>query len=298
MSNKFGYELPEPEKAKMILFAGQEALASHFMRKFKKGLEGGGREVAELSDPSSSLQLQEALGTGLFSSSKLLVLKGLQDVKFDFSRIFREFLKSDSDVVCLATADSKFLRTRAAKDLEAAGCEIVRYPQPDNYLSRREMIKKLFESEGGKIEPKAAALLERSVEDCSLIVGFCLQLLSDARGPVTQQDVFAVTGLSPKITAFDAARKALAGDRGALADLREVLSSGEPPIAVIGALDYKLREQCLKGEGALPPAAWAQSFSLLSRANLALTSSSPQEGIDLIYEALMGVCEGAKCRKR
>ena len=298
MSNKFGYEFPEPKKGKMILFAGQEALASHFMRKFKKELEGEGREVVELSELSSPIQLQEALGMGLFSSSKLVILKNLQDVKFDFSKILREFLKSNSTVLCLATADSKFLRTRAAKELEASGCEIARYPQPDNYLSRREMIKKLFEREGGAIDPKAATLLERSVEDCSLIVGFCLQLLSDAHGPITERDVFAVTGLPPKLTAFDAAKKALEGDRTSLGDLEAVLSGGESPIAVIGALDYKLREQCLKWENALPQDVWARSFSLLSRANLALTSSSPQEGVSLIYEMLMGVCEGARCQKK
>lgn len=298
MSSKFAYDFPEPKKGRMILFAGQEALSSHFMRKFKKDLEGGGREVAELSEVSSPLQLQEALGTGLFSSSKLVVLRDIQEMKFDFSKILQRFLKSDSDVICLATADSRFLRTRAAKDLETAGCQIVRYLQPDNYLSRREMIKKLFESEGGKIEPRAVALLDRSVEDCSLLVGFCLQLLSDFRGPVTEKDVFAVTGLSPKITAFDAARKALSGDRSALEDLREVLSSGEAPIAVVGAIDYKLREQCIKGESILPPGAWAKSFSLLSRANLLLTSSFPQEGIDLIYRTLMGVCEGARWQKK
>ena len=282
----------------MVLFAGQEALASHFMRKFKKDLEGGGREVVELSEVSSPLQLQEALGAGLFSSSKLVIIRDLQNIKFDFSKILQAFLRSDSDITCLATADSKFLRTRAAKDLEAAGCEIARYPQPDNYLSRREMIKKLFEIEGGKIEPQAAVLLERSVEDCSLIVGFCLQLLSGAHGPVLEKDVFAVTGLLPKTTAFDAAGKALAGNPGALGDLREVLSQGEPPIAVIGAIDYKLREQCLRGEGALPEEAWAKAFSLLSRANMALTSSSPQAGVDLIYEVLMGVCEGVRWQKK
>ena len=279
-----------------MLFAGQEALSSHFMRKLKGELESDGREVVELSDLSSPLQIREALGPSLFSSSKLVILKDLQEVKFEYLKILEGFLKSDSDIILLVTADSKFARSKACKALEKAGCKTAFYPQPD-YLSREDMVKKLFQIEGGKIEPAACALLAQSVEDGSVLVGFCLQLLSECRRKVSKEDVFAATGLSVRLTAFDAAKKALAGDRSALSDLRKVLSEGEPPIAVIGALDYKFREQCMKRESSLSPATWASSFSLLSEANLALNSSSPQEGIDLIYKALVTVCKGARWKR-
>ncbi|MBR4399640.1 MAG: hypothetical protein IKT06_01750 [Aeriscardovia sp.] len=293
---KANYDFPSVPRGKMVLFAGQEALSSHFMRKLKGELAQTGREVVDLSELSSPLELREALGESLFSSSKLVVLKDLQEVKFDYLKILEGFLKSDSDIILLATADSRFARTKAFKALEKAGCKTAFYPQPD-YLSREDMVKKLFAIEGGSIEPAAAAFLAQSVEDASLLVGFCLQLLSECPGAVSKGDVFALTGLSPRPTAFDAAKKALAGDRSALSDLRKVLLEGEAPIAVIGALDYKFREQCLKAEGTLSPRDWAASFSLLSRANLALTSSSPQAGIDLIYEALRTVCEGARWKK-
>ena len=294
--NRSDYAFPQIPQGKMILFAGQEALSSHFMRKLKGELEGGGREVIELSDLASPLELREALGAGLFSSSKLVILKNLQEVKFEYLKILESFLKSDSDIILLVTADSKFIRSKTCKDLQKAGCKTAFYPQPD-YLSRESMVQKLFQIEGGKIEPAAASLLAQSVEDGSVLVGFCLQLLSESHGTVTKGDVFAATGLSPRLTAFDAAKKALVGDRSALSDLRKVLSDGEPPIAVIGALDYKLREQCMKRESALPEDVWALSFSLLSKANLSLTSSSTQEGIDLIYEALMTVCKGARWKR-
>ena len=294
--SKSDYPFPKAPKGKMVLFAGQEALSSHFLRKLKGEIASSGREVVELSDLSSPLELRQALGSGLFSSSKLVVLKDLQEIKFDYLKILEGFLKSDSDIILLCTADSKFVRSKAFKELVKAGCKTAFYPQAD-YLSREDMVKKLFQIEGGKIEPGAAALLAQSVEDGSLLVGFCLQLLSECSGTVTEGDVFAATGLSPRVTAFDAAKKALLGDRSSLLDLRKVLLEGEAPIAVIGALDYKFREQCLRRESSLTPKAWASAFSLLSRANLALTSSSPQKGIDLIYEALTTVCKGARWKK-
>ena len=294
--SRFDYALPQVPRGKMVLFAGQEALSSHFMRKLKGELETDGREVVELSDLSSPLQIREALGPSLFSSSKLVILKDLQEVKFEYLKILEGFLKSDSDIILLVTADSKFARSKACKALEKAGCKTAFYPQPD-YLSREDMVKKLFQIEGGKIEPAACALLAQSVEDGSVLAGFCLQLLSECRGKVSKEDVFAATGLSVRLTAFDAAKKALAGDRSALSDLRKVLSEGEPPIAVIGALDYKFREQCMKRESSLSPAAWASSFSLLSEANLALNSSSPQEGIDLIYKTLVAICKGTRWKR-
>ena len=146
----------------MVLFAGQEALSSHFMRKLKGELEGGGREVVELSDVASPLEFREALGEGLFSSSKLVILKNLQEVKFDYLKILESFLKSDSDIILLVTADSKFIRSKTCKELQKAGCKTAFYPQPD-YLSRESMVQKLFRIEGGKIEPAASCLLAQSV---------------------------------------------------------------------------------------------------------------------------------------
>lgn len=294
--NRSEYSFPDVPQGKMVLFAGQEALSSHFMKKRRRELEKGEREVVELFEPSSPLDLREALGASLFSSSRLVILKNLQEAGLDCLEILKKFLKSDSNVVLLATADSKFAKSKACKELKEAGCKTACYAEPD-YLSRESMVKKLFQIEGGKIEPAAALLLSESVEDGSLLAGFCLQLLSDCRGVVKKSDVAAM-GLSPRLTAFDIAGKALAGDRSSLSDLRKILSEGEKPIAVIGALDYKFRERCMKAEGALPPHAWASVFSLLSMANLALTSSSPQNGVDLIYKALMTVCKGSRWRRR
>lgn len=294
--NRSEYSFPNAAQGKAVIFAGQEALSSHFMKKRKEELEKEGREVVELFEPYSQLDLKEALGTSLFSSSKLVIIRNLHEVTFDYLKILKDFLKSDSDVILLITADSKFARSKACGELEQAGCKKVFYPEPD-YLSSESMVRKLFLLEGGKIDPAASLFLAKSVEDGSLLVGFCLQLLSECQNVVSKEDVFAVTGLYPRITAFDVAKKALAGDRSSLCDLNRVLKEGEKPIAVIGALDYKFREQCMKNERILSPQSWASVFSSLSMAHLASTSSSPQKGIDLIYKALIAVCEGRRWKK-
>lgn len=272
----------------MTLFSGQEALASHFMRDLKESL-GKGREVVELSDPSP-VELRQSLCSGLFSPSKVVFLRDLSALKFDWQEIFSTFLKSDSDIFFISFLPSRSVGKKSVKSLESLGCRIALYPQPENYASRREMVGKLFQKLGKKVSPAAVELLEGNVRDCSSLVEFCFQLsssLPDAE--LTLESVQSATGFSLRTSAFKVAERAFKGDAGAVEGLKDALEE-EEPLAVIGALAYKFRSACQGGGCALSPQAWSDAFGKLSEAAFALTTSEAQKGIGLIYEAVERVC--------
>jgi DNA polymerase III subunit delta len=184
-------------------------------------------------------ELHELMGPSLFGDSRLVVLRGAQDVKPAALAELRPYLAAPGDGVTLVVQHAGAAKGKAVLDAAraAAAAEIscARLTRADE---RAEFVRAEIRRAGGCADPAAVAAIVDSVgSDLRELAAVAGQLVSDSGGQVSEQVVRAYHRGRAEITGFVVADHAVVGNRvAALETLRHALVIGVPQVVIADAL--------------------------------------------------------------
>ena len=228
-----------------LLLGGEEYLADRAIANFL-----GNTKEAVVSQFTSDLievgAITDALAPSLFGESRVVVLKGIQDLSAEVSEELAEALVVDDENLLLILWHKGGVKGKAllekVKKLkpETINCEPIKRES-----EKAEFIHSEFNRQGRKVTSGGVlALLNALGSDLRELSGAISQLASDVAGAkaIDEDDVEKFQQGRIETTGYDVADAALDGKReAALIALRHALATGVDPVLITAALGTSLR---------------------------------------------------------
>lgn len=198
---------------------------------------------------SSDYDFIEAVSPSLLADGAVVNVDNLENCSDKLSQALEQFtaehkkrVAGDSVVVCRKSPGQKGMGH--VNRLKKAGANVINVPQLKNDRDYRSFITGECERYGRFMTPDAIDLLSGVLaERTGEIAAMCQQLCNDFdNNPLTADIVSAYMVSNPQVTGFNVSDKAMAGNlTGAILDMRNAVTQGMAPIAIIGALASNLR---------------------------------------------------------
>lgn len=233
----------------ILAFGPEEFLVSRVIRSIREQLrlQDQDLEITELdAGDYQGGQLMDFTGPSLFSSAKLLVIRGLERCTDELIADGIEYLAApNSDSTVLLTHNGSTVRGKKLLDALRLDHNVteVQCLKISKDADRASFISAEFAAEGRQVSPGAIrALQEAFADDLAELSSACLQLMQDSAAVVTEELVDSYYGGRVETTSFKVVDAALAGQSAkALALLRHLLSSGMDPVPIVNAFGTTAR---------------------------------------------------------
>ncbi|MFM6977257.1 MAG: DNA polymerase III subunit delta [Micrococcales bacterium] len=215
------------------------------------------REQLRLRDPDleiididaaeyASGQLFDFTGPSLFSSSKLVIIRGMERCSDELIADGLAYLEAiNPESTLLLTHNGSSVRGKKLLDGLRANPHVTEVAclKVAKEAERSAFITAEFAAEGRQITPGAVkALNEAFAEDLAELSSACMQLMQDASAVITEEIVDGYYGGRVETTAFKVVDAAVAGQSAkALALLRHLLGSGENAVPIVSAFGTTAR---------------------------------------------------------
>ena len=184
-------------------------------------------------------EIAEMLSPSLFGGSRVLVVRGGQDIKKDaVAAVVSYATHPDPDVVLIVTHPGGNKGKALAEGLRHAGATVVPAAKITRHRDRVEFVRDEFRRLGGKgSEDAAEALIAAVGNDLRELVSACSQLVSDTGGRVDGATVARYYRGRAEVSGFTVADAVMVGDvGGALEALRWALHTGVDPVPIADAI--------------------------------------------------------------
>lgn len=239
--------------APIVLVRGKESLLAE---RAVDSLRAQARERAAQSDPNTQLevtrieassyqlsQLATLASPSLFAEPRHLEIEALEAHNDELARDLTDYLGDPAPDVTMVLRHGggqrgkKLLDALTAANVPTVVCEEI----PDREKSA--FVAAEFRRANRKIDQDAViALVDAVGSDLRELAAAAAQLIADADGTITTQDVDTYYGGRVEATGFKVADAAVSGSAGnALALARHAMASGTDPVPLVAALALKLR---------------------------------------------------------
>lgn len=228
-----------------LLLGGEEYLADRAIANFLVNAKEA--VVSQFtSDQIEIGAITDALAPSLFGESRVVVIKGIQDLSAEVSEELTEALAVDDENLVLILWHKGGVKGKALLEKikklkpETINCEPIKKES-----EKAEFIHSEFKRQGRKVTAGGAlALLNALGSDLRELSGAISQLATDVAGAkaIDEDDVEKFQQGRIETTGYDVADAALDGKReAALIALRHALATGVDPVLITAALGTSLR---------------------------------------------------------
>lgn len=233
----------------VLAFGPEDYLVSRVVRSIREHLrlQDSDLEVTELEAAEyQGGQLQDLSGPSLFSSPRLVIIRGLERCSDELITDGIDYLQAISPETTLVLTHNGS-SVRGKKFLEALRADHnvteVQCAKIAKDTDRSAFISAEFAAEGRQITPGAVrALQDAFAEDLAELASACLQLMQDSSAVINEDLVDSYYGGRVETSVFKVADAAIAGQSAkALALLRHLLTSGADPVPIVAALSTTMR---------------------------------------------------------
>lgn len=184
-------------------------------------------------------ELATMLSPSLFGGSRVVVIRGGQDVRKDPSATLLAYAAEPDPEVVLVVTHAGGNKGRALADgLKQGGARVVPAPKISKHRDRVDFVRDEFRRLGGRGTDEAAEALIAAVgNDLRELVAACSQLISDTDGRVDATTVARYYRGRAEVSGFTVADAAMVGDvAGALEALRWALHIGVDAVPIADAI--------------------------------------------------------------
>ncbi|MEY4320388.1 MAG: hypothetical protein RLZZ471_329 [Actinomycetota bacterium] len=233
----------------VLAFGPEDYIVSRVVRSIREQLrlQDADLEVTEVDAADyQGGQLQDLSGPSLFSSPRLVIIKGVERCSDELIGDGVDYLQAISPETTLILTHSGS-SVRGKKLLEALRTDQnvteVQCVKIEKEADRAAFISAEFASEGRQITPGAVrALQEAFAKDLSELAAACQQLMQDSASVINEELVDSYYGGRVETSVFKVGDAALAGQSAkALALLRHLLTSGADPVQIVAGLSTTMR---------------------------------------------------------
>ena len=228
-----------------LLLGGEELLAD---RAISSALQTKKDAVISQfeSDAIEIGAITDALAPSLFGESRIVVIKGIQDLSAEVSDELAQALEaSDEDLDLILWHKGGVKGKALLEKIKKLKPEVISCDAIKKESEKAEFIHSEFKRQGRKVTPAGAlALLNALGSDLRELSSAISQLVSDVAGskPIDEDDVEKFQQGRIETTGYDVADAALDGKReAALIALRHALQTGVDPVLITAALGSSLR---------------------------------------------------------
>ncbi len=233
----------------VLAFGPEDYLVSRVIRSVREQLrlQDPDLEVTELDAADyQGGQLQDLSGPSLFSSPRLVIIRGVERCSDELIADGVAYLEAISPETTLLLTHSGS-SVRGKKLLEALRADQhvteVQCSKIEKDAERATFISAEFASEGRQVSAGAVkALQEAFAKDLSELAAACHQLMQDSSAVISEDLVESYYGGRVETSVFKVGDAALAGQSAkALSLLRHLLSSGADPVQIVAGLSTTMR---------------------------------------------------------
>lgn len=200
----------------------------------------------ERLDATTADGLPEMRTASLFGGRRCVVITGAAGLTGRLAEQVEEYLEEPApDAVLVLAAQGTGRIRRIAKRMGEVGERIeVKLPPPWQDRAWAELVRGELQRHGRDAEPAAvAALLERAGTDATAIAMRCGQVAAAASGRITVADVERIVEGQGNHGGFAIADAIADRDPAtAVTAVRGALDAGEAPLALLGAITFRIRQ--------------------------------------------------------
>ncbi len=233
----------------VLAFGPEDYLVSRVVRSVREQLRIRDLDLEitdlEASDYSGG-QLMDLSGPSLFSSLRLVIIRGMERCSDDLITDGIEYLQSISpETTLLLLHNGSSVRGKKLLDalrLDANVTE-VQCAKISKEVERTAFVNAEFAAETRQVTPGAVrALQDAFVDDLAELAAACQQLMQDSSAVITEDLVDSYYGGRVETSVFKVADAAISGQSAkALALLRHLLTSGADPVPIVAGLSTTIR---------------------------------------------------------
>ena len=233
----------------VLAFGPEDYLVSRVIRSIKEQLRlrDSDLEITDI-DAAEYLggQLQDLSGPSLFSSPRLVIIRGMERCSDELITDGLLYLQAISpETSLLLTHSGSTVRGKKLLDALRSDENVieVQCAKISKEVERAAFISAEFASEGRQISPGAVKALQDAFStDLSELAAACQQLMQDSASVISEELVDSYYGGRVETSVFKVGDAALAGQSAkALALLRHLLTSGADPVQIVAGLGTTMR---------------------------------------------------------
>lgn len=233
----------------VLAFGPEDYLVSRVIRSVREQLrlQDPDLEVTELDAADyQGGQLQDLSGPSLFSSPRLVIIRGVERCSDELIADGVAYLEAISpETTLLLTHNGSSVRGKKLLEALRADQHVteVQCSKIEKDAERATFISAEFASEGRQVSAGAIkALQEAFAKDLSELAAACHQLMQDSSAVISEDLVESYYGGRVETSVFKVGDAALAGQSAkALSLLRHLLSSGADPVQIVAGLSTTMR---------------------------------------------------------
>ncbi len=233
----------------VLAFGPEDYLVSRVIRSLREQLrlQDPDLEVTELDAADyQGGQLQDLSGPSLFSSPRLVIIRGVERCSDELIADGVSYLEAISpETTLLLTHNGSSVRGKKLLEALRADQHVteVQCSKIEKDAERASFISAEFASEGRQVSAGAVkALQEAFAKDLSELAAACHQLMQDSSAVISEDLVESYYGGRVETSVFKVGDAALAGQSAkALSLLRHLLSSGADPVQIVAGLSTTMR---------------------------------------------------------
>lgn len=233
----------------VLAFGPEDYLVSRVIRSLREQLrlQDPDLEVTELDAADyQGGQLQDLSGPSLFSSPRLVIIRGMERCSDELIADGVAYLEAISpETTLLLTHNGSSVRGKKLLEALRADQHVteVQCSKIEKDSERATFISAEFASEGRQVSAGAIkALQEAFAKDLSELAAACHQLMQDSSAVISEDLVESYYGGRVETSVFKVGDAALAGQSAkALSLLRHLLSSGADPVQIVAGLSTTMR---------------------------------------------------------
>ncbi len=233
----------------VLAFGPEDYLVSRVIRSLREQLrlQDPDLEVTELDAADyQGGQLQDLSGPSLFSSPRLVIIRGVERCSDELIADGVSYLEAISpETTLLLTHNGSSVRGKKLLEALRADQHVteVQCSKIEKDAERASFISAEFASEGRQVSAGAIkALQEAFAKDLSELAAACHQLMQDSSAVISEDLVESYYGGRVETSVFKVGDAALAGQSAkALSLLRHLLSSGADPVQIVAGLSTTMR---------------------------------------------------------
>lgn len=233
----------------VLAFGPEDYLVSRVIRSLREQLrlQDPDLEVTELDAADyQGGQLQDLSGPSLFSSPRLVIIRGVERCSDELIADGVAYLEAISpETTLLLTHNGSSVRGKKLLEALRADQHVteVQCSKIEKDSERVTFISAEFASEGRQVSAGAIkALQEAFAKDLSELAAACHQLMQDSSAVISEDLVESYYGGRVETSVFKVGDAALAGQSAkALSLLRHLLSSGADPVQIVAGLSTTMR---------------------------------------------------------
>lgn len=233
----------------VLAFGPEDYLVSRVVRSIREQLrlQDSDLEITDIDAADyQGGQLADFTGPSLFSSAKLVIIRGLERCSDELIADGLDYLNQISpESHVLLTHNGSSVRGKKLLDALRANENVTEVAclKIAKDADRGAFINAEFAAESRKVTPGAVkALQDAFLDDLAELASACHQLMQDASEVITEELVDSYYGGRVETTAYKVVDAAVAGQSAkALSLLRHLLTSGTDPVPIVSAFSITAR---------------------------------------------------------